>query len=136
MISTSPLTRFMRIPMRASAPGSLASAGRSSFRTIDAGIFQVGLMAMGSIGRASSGLGMLGLPITTREVHTCRPSWITLRVKSGSLTSTRDLRMSRWYQRQRSMLAMIVSMRLSFVGLSFLTVRASRLPVGGKSLPR
>ena len=95
VISTSPLTRFMRIPMRASAPGSLASAGRYSFRTIDAGTFQVGLMVMESICCASSGLGMLGLPITTREVHTCRPSWITLRVKSGSLTSTRDLQVAR-----------------------------------------
>ena len=78
--------------MRASEPGCLASAGRYSFRTIDAGTFQVGLMVMESICCARSGLGMLGLPMTTRVVHTCRPSWITLSVKSGSLTSTRELR--------------------------------------------
>ena len=34
----------------------------------------------------SSGVGMLGLPITMRVVHTCPPSCITLSVKSGWLT--------------------------------------------------
>ena len=78
--------------MRASVPGSFASAGRYSFCTIEGGTFQVGLMVMESICCARSGLGMLGLPMTMRVVHSCRPSCSTLSVKSGSLTSTRDLR--------------------------------------------
>ena len=70
MISTSPLTRFMRNPIRASVPGSLASAGRYSFRTIEAGTFQVGLMEMESICCARS-LGADVVPVTEGNTDGC-----------------------------------------------------------------
>jgi hypothetical protein len=49
-----------------------------------------------------SGVGMLGLPMTMRVVHTCAPSCITVSMKSGWLTITCAEPRSRGYQRQRS----------------------------------
>ena len=73
--------------MRSSTVGSCASAGRYSLRTIDCGTVQVGLTVRYFIVSLSSGVAMLGLPITMRVVHTCPPLCITLSVKSGRLTS-------------------------------------------------
>src|ERR1700758_2072660 len=98
--------------MRASTVGSCASAGRYSLYTIDGGTCQVGLMVMYFIVSLSSGVGMLGLPMTIRVVHTWLPPCITLSVKSGWFTSTWMLPRSRGYQRQRSMFATIVSICL------------------------
>src|SRR5262245_1583856 len=95
--------------MRDSTVGSCASAGRYSLCTIEGGTCQVGLMVMNFIVSLRSGVGMLGLPMTIRVVHTCAPSCITLSVKSGWLTTTCAEPRSRGYQRQRSMLARIVS---------------------------
>ena len=60
--------------MRASTVGSCASAGRYSLCTIDGGTFQVGLTVMYFIVSLSSGVAMLGLPITIRVVQTWAPS--------------------------------------------------------------
>src|SRR5262245_63040509 len=95
--------------MRSNTVGSCASAGRYSLCTIDGGTCHVGLTVMYFIVSVSSGVGMLGLPMTIRVVQTWVPSCITLSVKSGWLTTTWALTRSRGYQRQRSMLAMMVS---------------------------
>jgi len=50
---------------------------------MDCGTVQVGLTVMNFIVSLSSGVAMLGLPITTRVVHTWPPLCITLSVKSG-----------------------------------------------------
>src|SRR6478752_8156600 len=102
---------------------------------IDGGTFQVGLMVTYFIVSVSRGVALSVLPITIRVVQTWAPLCITLRVKSGRLTTTCALPGSRGYQRQRSMLETIMSIDLSRVGpLSSLTVLASRLPVAGSSL--
>ena len=72
--------------MRASTVGSCCSAGKYSLCTIDGGTFQVGLTVMCFIVLLSSGVAMVGLPITTRVVQTVAPSLTTLSVKSGWLT--------------------------------------------------
>src|ERR1019366_9852693 len=100
--------------MRSSTVGSCASAGRYSLCTIDCGTCHVGLTVMDFIVSLSIGVGMLGLPITIRVVHTSVPLFITLSVKSGWLTSTWTLPRSRGYQRQRSMFAMTISICLVF----------------------
>src|SRR5215472_13269317 len=95
--------------MRSSTVGSCASAGRYSLCTIDGGTCQVGLIVMYFIVSLSSGVGVLGFPITIRVVHAWAPLCITLSVKSGRLTSTWALPRSRGYQRQFSMLQIMVS---------------------------
>ena len=53
---------------------------------MDCGTVQVGLTVMVFIVSLSSGVAMLGLPITTRVVHTWAPLCMTLSEKSGWLT--------------------------------------------------
>ena len=95
--------------MRASACGSCCSAGRYSLWMIDGGTFQVGLTVMNFIAALSSGVGRFGLPTTTLVFQTSLPSRTTRSVKSGMLTITWVLPRSRGIQRQRSMLAMMMS---------------------------
>jgi len=71
--------------MRSSTVGSCASAGRYSWLTIDGGTFQVGLTVMYFISAVMIGVGISGLPMTIRVVHTCLPLCITRKVKSGRL---------------------------------------------------
>ena len=66
--------------MRCSTVGSCASAGRYSLCTIDGGTFQVGLTVMYFIVSLSSGVAMVGLPITIRVDQTCVPFCITFSV--------------------------------------------------------
>src|SRR6516164_9110677 len=95
--------------MRASTPESRLCAGRYSLCTIEGGTCQVGLTVMCFIVSLSSGVCLLTSPITIFVVQTWAPLCMTLSVKSGSLTSTCALPKSRGYQRQRSMLTMMVS---------------------------
>ncbi len=68
-------------PIRASAPGSRASAGRYSFRMIDGGTFQVGLTVMYFIVSVSSGVAWSpGLPTTILVVQIVLPSLTTFSV--------------------------------------------------------
>src|SRR6266403_3943876 len=82
------------------------------------------------IGSLISGVGIDGLPTTIFVVQTGAPLLTTLSVKSGILTITWALPRSRGNQRQRSMLAMMISAARSRRGpLSALTVALVRLPV-------
>ena len=68
-------------PMRASAPGSRASAGRYSLLMIDGGTFQVGLTVMYFIVSVSRGVAWLpALPTTILVCQTVLPSCTTLSV--------------------------------------------------------
>src|SRR4029078_13150393 len=73
-------------PTLARAFGSLARAGRYSFRMIEGGTFQVGLIVMYFIVSASRGVAYSpGLPTTIRVDHAVRPRLITLSVYTGKL---------------------------------------------------
>ena len=45
-----------------------------SLATIEGGMFQVGLTVMDFMSALMIGVGMVGLPVTIRVVHTCWPS--------------------------------------------------------------
>ena len=85
----------------------------------------------------SSGVGIAGLPITMRVVHIMEPLCMSRSVKSGRLTITWVLPRSRGIQRQRSILAMMMSICLSRGGpLRSRMVCASSAPVTLRSLVR
>src|SRR5215831_5455506 len=120
---------LIRKPIRCKIVGSCCSNGRYSLAAIESGTFQVGLMVIDFICALMIGVGVAGLPTTILVIQSCLPCRITRRVKSGRLTMTYVLPRSCGNHRQRSMLAIIMSMRRSdwrLLTLGVLVLLASR----------
>src|SRR5918994_1788827 len=77
---------------------------------MEGGTFQVGLTVINFIVSLRIGVAVSGLPTTTRVSQILLPLFMTLSVKAGMFSTTCALPRSRGIQRQRSILARIVSM--------------------------
>src|SRR6516164_7078687 len=122
--------------MRCNIVGSCCNNGRYSLAAIESGTFQVGLMVIDFICALMIGVGVAGLPTTILVIQTCLPCRVARRVKSGRLTMTYVLPRSCGNHRQRSMLAIIMSMsRSDWRPLNFGSLSLVGIKVTGTKFP-